>query len=115
MPKRTSAPARVGGCVIESRLAGWLAHRAGLPSVRVWMRCDDDERARRVAKRDDTSQEQALLDNRERAAVEHSRYLAVYGIDLEDLSIYDLVLDSTVDKAPVLAEQIIAAARATFA
>jgi cytidylate kinase len=115
LDRRLEERARAGGCVIESRLAGWLAHQAALRSVRVWLRCDDDERARRVASRDGTTQAQALLENRERAAVEHGRYLAFYGIDLEDLTIYDLVLDSTIDRAPVLAREIIATARATFA
>lgn len=111
---RLVARARVGGCVIESRLAGWLAHRAGLPSVRVWVQCDDAERARRVASRDGTSAEQALADNAERASVEHLRYQTLYGIDLSDQSVYDLVLDSTTDAPEVLAGGIVARARATF-
>lgn len=114
LDRRLQDRERAGGCVVESRLAGWLAHRAELRAVRVWLWCDDGERARRVAKRDGVSPEQAELENAERAAVEHGRYLRVYGIDLEDLSIYDLVLDSTTDAAPLLADQIIAAARATF-
>jgi cytidylate kinase len=99
---RLEERARVGGCVIESRLAGWLAHRAALPSVRVWVQCADGERARRVAERDDTSVEQALVDNADRAAVEHLRYLSVYGIDLADQA------------AEVLAAEIIALAHLTF-
>jgi cytidylate kinase len=114
LDRRLQDRARAGDCVIESRLAGWLAHQAELPSVRVWLWCDDDERARRVASRDGTSHAQALEDNRERAAVEHGRYLSGYGIDLEDLSIYDLVLDSTTDPSSALAEEIIATARAAF-
>ena len=34
------------------------------------------------------------------AALEHARYQAVYGIDLDDRSTYDLVLDSTVGRRP---------------
>jgi cytidylate kinase len=112
---RLEERARQGGCVIESRLAGWLVHQAGLPSVRVWVQCDDAERARRVALRDGTSIDQALLDNTERAAVEHRRYQAIYGIDLRDQSIYDLVLDSTTDPAEALAAVIVERAQATFA
>lgn len=111
---RLEERAREGGCVIESRLAGWLVHQAGLPSVRVWVQCDDAERARRVAVRDGTSVDQALVDNTERAAVEHRRYQTIYGIDLSDQSIYDLVLDSTTDPAEALAAVIVEQARATF-
>lgn len=108
---RLEARARLGGCVIESRLAGWLVQRAGLPSVRVWIQCEDQERARRVASRDGTSVQAALLDNAERAAVEHLRYLTLYGIDLADKEIYDLVLDSTTEAAQVLSAGIVDLAR----
>lgn len=111
---RLEERARLGDCVIESRLAGWIAHQAALRSVRVWVQCDDDERARRVAERDDTSVEQALADNTARAAVEHLRYESVYGFDLLDQSIYDLVLDSTTEPAEGLAAEIVGLARSTF-
>ena len=94
---RLEARAREGSCVIESRLAGWLATRADLLAVRVWVDCDEAVRAARVAERDGTSPEQAQRDNAERAALEHARYQAVYDIDLDDRTPYDLVLDSTVD------------------
>ncbi len=112
---RLETRARLGGCVIEARLAGWLAQQAGLASVRVWVHCDDAERARRVAERDGTSVAEALADNAERAAVEQRRYHSVYGIDLLDQSIYDLVLDSSREPPEVMAEAIIARSRARFA
>jgi CMP/dCMP kinase len=108
---RLTERARRGGCVIESRLAGWLVTRAELPAVRVWIDCAADERARRVAERDGSSEAQALVDNAERARIEHGRYLVVYEIDLTDRSIYDLVLESTRAPASTLAEQVVAAAR----
>ena len=43
LDRRLTARAREGGCVIESRLAGWNTARAGLPAVRVWVDCDEDE------------------------------------------------------------------------
>lgn len=103
-----------GGCVIESRLAGWLVTRAGLDAVRVWVDCAPEERARRVAARDGTSVEQALSDNTERERLEHVRYLTVYEIDLADRSAYDLVLDSTAEPAEALAEPVFEAVRARF-
>ena len=111
---RLTARAREGSCVIESRLAGWLATRAGVVAVRVWVDCDDEVRAARVAERDGTTAEQALGDNADRAALEHARYLAVHGIDLDDRSAYDLVLDSTSTSAQTLADQVVERARSTF-
>jgi cytidylate kinase len=92
---RLAARAQAGDLVLESRLAGWIATNEGLAAVRVWLGCDEGERARRVAVREGVSVEDALGANRERERSEASRYLAYYDIDLGDLSIYDLVLDST--------------------
>ena len=72
--------------MIESRLAGWLATRAGLLAVRVWVDCDDQVRAARVAEREGTSLTQALIDNADRSDLERARYRAVYDIDLDDRS-----------------------------
>ena len=111
---RLQARAAQGGCVVESRLAGWLATRGGLPAVRVWVRCADAVRARRVAERDGTTVAEAGADNAARADLERARYREVYGLDLDDLGLYDLVLDSTETPAEELADTIVAAARASF-
>jgi cytidylate kinase len=67
-----------------------------------------------VAERDGTTAEQARLDNAERSALEHARYEAVYDIDLDDRSPYDLVLDSSTAPATDLADQITARAHEVF-
>jgi predicted cytidylate kinase len=109
---RLTERARAGRCVIESRLAGWLVTRAGLPAVRVWVACADDERARRVAARDGSTPAEALADNEARAALERTRYLEIYDFDLTDLAVYDLILDSTSASPDALAAEVIGAVRA---
>ena len=52
---RLTDRARQGDVLLESRLAGWLATRAELAALRVWIACDEVERARRQ------SQDLALL------------------------------------------------------
>ena len=111
LDSRLEARAREGECVLESRLAGWLVTRAGLDAVRVWVDCDDQVRAARVAERDDTSLAEALIDNAERSDLERARYRAVYDIDLDGRSTYDLVLDSSTEAPEVLAATIVEAAR----
>jgi CMP/dCMP kinase len=111
---RLEARAREGTCVIESRLAGWLATRADLLAVRVWIDCDEAVRAARVAGREGSSLEQARRDNAERTALEHARYHAVYDIDLDDRAPYDLVLDSSSASAKDLSDEVIAKAREVF-
>lgn len=111
---RLEARAAEGGCVIESRLAGWLATRAGLQAVRVWVDCDDQVRAARVAGREGTSLARALIDNAERSDLERARYQAVYRVDLDDRSTYDLVLDSTRESPEALSSAIAQRTRAVF-
>jgi predicted cytidylate kinase len=96
---RLVARAREGGVLLESRLAGWLVTRGDVPALRVWISCDDRERARRVGERDGHDLDEALATNTAREASERLRYQTYYDIDLADLSIYDLVVDST-DASP---------------
>ena len=108
---RLAARACKGDVVIESRLGGWIAHHDGLTSIKTWIDCDPRVRASRVAGREGISLDQALDENATRQAIERARYLAVYGIDLEDLSIYDLVLDSGELSPDEIADRIVAATR----
>jgi len=104
--------ARAGDVLLESRLAGWLATRAALRALRIWIHCDEVERARRVGARDGHEADEALAHNQEREASERLRYQDFYGIDLQDLSIYDLVVDSTTTPPEVIIDQIVEAAAA---
>lgn len=111
LDRRLLERARAGGCVIESRLAGWHVTRDGLAAVRVWIDCDPDLRAGRVAVREGTTVEQARADNDARHALERQRYRDAYDIDLDDRSIYDLDLDSGHLGPDELADRIVDAAR----
>ncbi|MBI2709930.1 MAG: cytidylate kinase family protein [Actinobacteria bacterium] len=108
---RLTERAREGSVVLESRLAGWLASRAGLSGLLVWIDCDEMVRAERVARRDGGSIEDALEANREREASERRRYATYYGIDLADLRVYDVVVDSTTRPPADLVADLVAAAR----
>ncbi|MDD9369693.1 MAG: AAA family ATPase [Acidimicrobiales bacterium] len=114
LDRRLADRARQGNVLIESRLAGWIARNEGLDAVTVFIDCSPDERARRVALREGIDVEQALADNTERQQVERARYSALYGIDIEDLSIYDLVLDSGALAPAELAELVVGVALARF-
>jgi len=86
---------RKGNLILEGRLSGWLAARHRIPAFKVWVTCDSKERMRRLVQRDggDLESQQKLTEARE--ASEADRYRRYYGADLNDLSRYDLVLDST--------------------
>lgn len=108
---RLTDRARQGDVLLESRLSAWLVTQAGLPALRVLIECDEVERARRVAGRDGHQADAALAVNRAREASERARYLAFYGIDLTDTSVYDLVLDSTTTPPADLVDAVVLAAR----
>lgn len=108
---RLTERAQQGDVLLESRLAGWLVTRAGLDGTRVWISCDEQERARRVGGRDGHDPEGALAHNRARETSERARYLGYYDIDLTDLTIYDLVLDSTERSPSELVADVVAAVR----
>jgi predicted cytidylate kinase len=108
---RLAARARKGDVTIESRLAGWIAFNDGLAAVKTWIDCDPRVRATRVAGREGVTVERALADNATRQQVERQRYQVLYGIDIEDLSIYDLRLDSDELSPDEIAARIVDAVR----
>ena len=91
-------------------MAGWIVTIEHLDAVRVWIDADEGERARRVAGREHEGEEAALAANRAREASERRRYRTYYGIDLDDRSVYDLLIDSTATAPEAIAESILAAA-----
>jgi predicted cytidylate kinase len=99
-----------GEVVLESRLAGWIVTIEQLTAVRVWIDAEEAERARRVAGREHEGQDAALVANRAREASERRRYRTYYGIDLDDLTVYDLVIDSTSTPPEAIAKSILEAA-----
>lgn len=77
--------------VIEGRLSARIV-RADL---RVWLKAPLEIRAGRIAKREGKSYEEVLEETIERERSEKLRYRKYYGIDVDDLSFYDLVIDSS--------------------
>lgn len=111
---RLAQRGRAGDVVLESRLAGWIAHNEGLEGLKVWMACDNGERARRVAQREGRTPNEARRLNEVREASEAQRYHAYYGIDIADLAPYDLVVDTTVTPKAEVAARVVDAARAVL-
>jgi len=78
--------------VLESRLAGWMAGEHA--DFRIWLDAPLTVRARRIADREDKSIELAREETKERSDSEARRYEAYYDIDIEELSIYDLSVNT---------------------
>ncbi|ELZ32810.1 cytidylate kinase [Halogeometricum pallidum JCM 14848] len=78
--------------LLESRLAGWLAGDAA--DVRLWLDAPLDVRATRIAEREGKSVELAREETYARAQSEALRYQEYYNIDITDLGIYDVTLNT---------------------
>jgi CMP/dCMP kinase len=88
-----------GNVILEGRLAGWLAHLNKIPAFKVAIVADINTRAKRIVNREQGSVKKRKKEILEREKSEAVRYKKYYKIDLFDMSIYDLVIDSA-DKTP---------------
>src|SRR5689334_9902550 len=84
--------ARQGNVVLEGRLAGYLAADNHLDALKVWLDASDEVRARRVAEREGADWQAVLEENRARHGSDSKRYKTIYGYDLADVGVYDVVL-----------------------
>ncbi|NJE61662.1 (d)CMP kinase [Thermococcus sp. 21S7] len=89
--RRQVEAAKECNVVIEGRLAGWMVKDADL---KIWLDAPIMERARRVARREGVSVEEAFVGIAEREKGNRKRYLNLYGIDIDDKSIYDLIINT---------------------
>ena len=66
----------------------------GIDCLRVWVAVSEGERARRIQFREGGDYEDCLKRARQRQRDDMERYRILYGIDLDDLSPYNLVIDA---------------------
>ncbi|MDE7523298.1 (d)CMP kinase, partial [Ligilactobacillus salivarius] len=78
--------------VLESRLAGWLA--GDQADFRFWLDAPPRVRGQRIAEREGKDPERATEETKAREASEAKRYQEYYGIDIRDLTIYDLSVNT---------------------
>ncbi|MEF8800175.1 MAG: AAA family ATPase [Halolamina sp.] len=88
---RTVAATR-DAVLLESRLAGWLA--AEHADLRFWLDAPLDVRAERIAAREDKTVAEARAVTKRREQSEAKRYQELYDIDIADLGIYDVTINT---------------------
>lgn len=110
LDRRQRERAREGeALVLESRLSGWMA--GDLADLKVWLNAPLDVRAARIAEREDQDVAATREATLEREASERERYERYYGIDYEDLSIYDLGVNTARWGEEATTEFLLAAVR----
>ena len=78
--------------LLESRLAGWLA--AEHADMRFWLDAPLDVRAERIADREDKTVAEARATTKRREQSEAKRYKELYDVDIDDLGIYDVAINT---------------------
>jgi len=81
--------------IAEGRLVGWFLYRKGIPSYKILLTADKNVRVERIKQREKKSELEALQEIELREASELDRYWKIYTIDINDVSIYNMVIDST--------------------
>lgn len=91
--ERTKTEAKKGSTVIDAQLGAWMLK--DIADAKVLMVAPDEVRFKRIAARDRTSLESAKKETIAREEIQKQRYKNYYGIDVDDLSIYDLKIDTS--------------------
>lgn len=77
--------------ILEGRLSGFLVDA----DLKVWLKAPLELRTERIAKRENKPVSSVIKETSEREECERVRYLNYYNIDIRDLSLYDIVIDSS--------------------
>ena len=96
--------------VVGSRLAGWLVDA----DLRVWLHAPLEARAKRIFQREPDKHagyESVLYRTLQRDEQNRKRYLEIYGIDINDRSDFDIIINTEKLTAEQVSSLIVAAAR----
>ncbi len=92
--RKTLELAEKGGIVIEGHLVAWVL--VGVADVLIYIKAPLTVRVERVAKRDGRSLAEALKEISVREMSQVRRFRSYYGFNIQDLSIFDIVVDTSV-------------------
>jgi cytidylate kinase len=90
--ERTKSEAKSGAVIVEGRLAGWMTKDES--HIKILLTAPNQVRFRRIAERENLSLEEAKRITLFREDQERKRFKKYYGIDLDDNSIYDLIINT---------------------
>jgi predicted cytidylate kinase len=80
--------------ILESRLSAYMCARHGIPALKVYLDASPKVRMSRIGIREGETEEEACAKTLDRQRSEAKRYLMYYGIDIDDKSVYDLVINT---------------------
>ncbi len=104
LDKRIAAEASKGNCVVMTWLGPWVVKNC---DFRVWLEVGEEERARRVAKRDGMMYAEALAHVRARDDNNRERYTKYYDINIDDHRNFDMIINGEGKTPDEIADEII--------
>lgn len=107
--EKTIAEADKGDVVIDGQLSGWMLKDQS--DLRIYLTAPEQVRLERIARRDQVDINDAETQTRQRESIQRERYLKHYGFHVKDLSIYHLVLDTSIGSIEGTATVLIAASQ----
>lgn len=99
--------AKKGNIVIDAHLGAWLLK--DIANVKIYVTAPLEIRAMRVSKRDNVSIEDAKKFIKYREEINAKRFKILYNIDINDLSIFDLIINTALWNEEFIASTLISA------
>ena len=97
--------------ILESRLSAYMCARNGIPALKIYLDASPDVRMARIGLREGETEEEARAKTIDRQRSEAKRYKMYYDIDIEDLSVYDLIVNTDELDPDQVVEKILEAVR----
>ena len=80
--------------ILESRLSAYMCARNDIPAFKIYIDASPEVRMSRIGVREGETVEEACAKTVDRQKSEAKRYKMYYDIDIEDKSVYDLVINT---------------------
>lgn len=91
LDNRTREESRIRGIVIDANLSAWMADD---PDLKIFVTCPFEERVRRIADREGRHYSEVENETRGREEIELKRYKEYYSVDISDLTVYDVIINT---------------------
>lgn len=76
--------------IVEGRISAFFVEA----DYRIWLKAPDNIRAERICYREDKSLETVEYEVKERSLSEKKRYMEIHNIDIDNMDIYDLIINT---------------------
>lgn len=76
--------------IVEGRISAFFVNA----DYRIWLMAPDNIRAERISYREDKSLDTVINEIKERTASEKKRYQEIHDIDIDNLDIYDVIINT---------------------